>query len=250
MPEKYPSKNNIDTLLSKTKAYVDTSLNTKQNTLTAGTNISIINDEISAVDTKYTAGNGLNLSNGEFSVDTSVIQSKLTAGSNIQITTQNNTTTISATDTTYSEATYNNLGLVKLGSSTAATQPIETASSMTGRQYPVQLDSNGRASVNVPWQGGGGGSVDSMSTYQVQDAIWGELYTTKTITVNVTNGTYDGNTLAVVERPAEVVITPATGYTLPSTITVSGATYTWNNTTGKIAITNPTANITITVVCS
>lgn len=35
----------------------------------------------------YTAGNGLNLSNNEFSVDTTEIQEKLTAGNNITITT-------------------------------------------------------------------------------------------------------------------------------------------------------------------
>lgn len=47
----------------------------------------------------YTAGTGINIDqNDEISVDTTAIQEKLTAGSNIQI----NGTTISATDTTYS----------------------------------------------------------------------------------------------------------------------------------------------------
>lgn len=47
----------------------------------------------------YTAGAGINIdSNDEISVDTTVVQEKLTAGSNISIT----GTTISATDTTYS----------------------------------------------------------------------------------------------------------------------------------------------------
>lgn len=70
-------------------------LNAKQDNLTAGTNITISNNTISAKN--YTAGNGLNLNDGEFSVDTSTIQTKLTAGSNVQI----NSGTISATDTTY-----------------------------------------------------------------------------------------------------------------------------------------------------
>ncbi len=70
-------------------------LNAKQNQLTAGTNITIANNTISAA--SYTAGSGLNLANGTFSVDTSAIQTKLTAGSNVQI----NGNAISATDTTY-----------------------------------------------------------------------------------------------------------------------------------------------------
>ena len=49
--------------------------------------------------TTYTAGTGLNLNGTEFSVDTSTIQPKLTAGSNITIDANNE---ISAIDTTYS----------------------------------------------------------------------------------------------------------------------------------------------------
>ena len=69
----------------------------KQDVLTAGDNVHITNNVISATDTTYSAGSGLNLNGTEFSVDTSVIQPKLTAGSNVQI----NNNVISATDTTY-----------------------------------------------------------------------------------------------------------------------------------------------------
>lgn len=48
-------------------------------------------------------------------------------------------------------ASYNELGMVKLGSDTQSSQAIETASSIAGKQYPVQVDANSRASVNVPW---------------------------------------------------------------------------------------------------
>ena len=69
-----------------------------QEKLTAGSNISIsANNEISATDTTYSAGNGLALNGTTFSVDTSVVQPKLTAGANVQISGD----TISATDTTY-----------------------------------------------------------------------------------------------------------------------------------------------------
>lgn len=73
-----------------------------QDKLTAGSNITIdANNEISATDTTYSAGSGLTLSDTEFSVDTTTIQPKLTAGSNISISGD----TISATDTTYSDFT-------------------------------------------------------------------------------------------------------------------------------------------------
>lgn len=97
-----------------TKSQADTLLNAKQNTLTAGSNVQIVNDTISATDTTYTAGTGLALNGTQFSVDTTAIatqsdltaglatkQDTLTAGTNIQI----NNNTISATDTTYSNFT-------------------------------------------------------------------------------------------------------------------------------------------------
>ena len=97
-----------------TKSQTDTLLNAKQNTLTAGSNVQIVNDTISATDTTYTAGTGLALNGTQFSVDTATVatqsdltaglatkQDTLTAGSNVQI----NNNVISATDTTYSDFT-------------------------------------------------------------------------------------------------------------------------------------------------
>lgn len=46
-----------------------TALNAKQNTLTAGTNITIQNNVISATDTTYTAGDGIGITNNEISTD-------------------------------------------------------------------------------------------------------------------------------------------------------------------------------------
>lgn len=74
-------------------------LDSKQATLTAGTNITISPENVISA-TAYTAGSGLGLNGSQFSVDTDVIQPKLTAGANVQI--DNETNTISATDTTYS----------------------------------------------------------------------------------------------------------------------------------------------------
>lgn len=58
------------------KGQMDVKLAEKQDKLTAGANIQIQNGTISATDTKYTAGNGLNLNGTEFSADTDVLATK------------------------------------------------------------------------------------------------------------------------------------------------------------------------------
>lgn len=84
-----------------TKSQADLLLSEKQDNLTAGSNIDITNNVISATDTTYSAGNGLTLAGTTFSADTSVLQPKLTAGNNISISGN----LISATDTTYTAGT-------------------------------------------------------------------------------------------------------------------------------------------------
>ena len=78
-----------------------------------------------------------------------------------------------------------------------------------------------------------------------------EEYTPETysITTSVTNGTYTGASTITEGSTANVVVTADSGYVLPSTITVSGATSQYNNVTGSITLSNPTGNVTITVVC-
>ena len=75
-----------------TKSEVTSGLATKQDTLIAGNNITIVDNVISATGgggggggTTYTAGDGIVINNDEISVDTDVIQEKLTAGDNITI---------------------------------------------------------------------------------------------------------------------------------------------------------------------
>jgi len=92
-------------------------------TYTAGDNITIDGTTISAVDTTYTAGSGLDLTGTEFSVDTNTIQPKLTAGSNIDITND----TISAVDTTYTAGSGLDLTGTEFSVDTNTIQPKLTA---------------------------------------------------------------------------------------------------------------------------
>lgn len=69
------------------------------------------------------------------------------------------------------------------------------------------------------------------------------------ITTTVTNGTYSGATTITENSTANVVVAADTGYALPTTISVSGASYEYNNVTGAITLSNPTVDVTIAVVC-
>lgn len=66
------------------------------------------------------------------------------------------------------------------------------------------------------------------------------------ITVNTTNLTYSGDNTIDENGTATVTLTASSGYALPSSITVSGASYTYNSSTGVISLSNPTGNVTIT----
>lgn len=70
---------------------------------------------------------------------------------------------------------------------------------------------------------------------------------TYNITTTVTNGTYSGDT--TITDTATVTITANSGYTLPDTVTVTGATQTWNKETGTLTLSNPTGNVTVEAVC-
>lgn len=48
-------------------------------------------------------------------------------------------------------ATASTLGIIKLGSDTQQTESAVTATSVSGRTYPVQLNADNQAVVNIPW---------------------------------------------------------------------------------------------------
>lgn len=100
--------------------------------------------------------------------------------------------------------------------------------------------------TSVNWE-----AVANAESYDVY--VDGELYenTTGEVTYNITttvmNGTYSGDT--TITDTATVTITANTGYTLPDSVTVTGASQTWNKETGMLTLTNPTGNVTVEAVC-
>lgn len=73
-------------------------------------------------------------------------QDTLTPGTNITIS----GTTISATDTTYSQATNSTLWLVKLWNNTQISEALQSPWWATNKTYPVQVNSSWQMWVNVP----------------------------------------------------------------------------------------------------
>ena len=88
-----------------------------------------------------------------------------------------------------------------------------------------------------------------MKTATVTVDVAAKTITTHSITANVANGTYFGDTTITTDGTASVTVTPNDSYVLPTAIKVSGATYNYNSETGVISLSNPTANVVISVSC-
>lgn len=90
----------------------------KQDTLTAGNNITISGNTISADDTVYTAGSGLSLSGNQFSVDNTIARiADLPTVNDATLTIQNDGTTVNTfTANSASNVTANIIPPVKIGS--------------------------------------------------------------------------------------------------------------------------------------
>ena len=172
----YVHTDNNYTSAEKTKlAGID--MSTKQDTLTAGSNIQINGSTISATDTTYTAGTGISISDGVISnTQTSANwgnitgtlsnqtdlqnalnakQETLTAGSNINI----NAGTISATDTTYTAGTGININNGVISATAAQQQQSDwTQTDTTAVDYiknkPENVtywDNVGQVQTPTPW---------------------------------------------------------------------------------------------------
>ena len=74
--------------------------------------------------------------------------------------------------------------------------------------------------------------------------------TSYSIAYNLTNCTSDSSNPTTISDTASVIVTANRGYKLPSTITVTNATYTYEQSTGMIDLSDPTGDVTITVVAT
>lgn len=176
-----------------------------QGALTAGANISISNDTISAVDTTYSAGTGLNLNGTTFSVDTDVIQGKLTPGANIQIS---NTNEISATDTTYSAGTGLNLNGTTFSVDTTAIQEKLTAGSN------INISGNTISATDTTYSAGSGLNLNGTTFSVDTTTIQGKLTAGPNITIN-------GNTISATD----------TKYSAGSGLSLNGTTFSVDTST-------------------
>lgn len=70
-----------------------------------------------------------------------------------------------------------------------------------------------------------------------------------TISTNITHGSYTGDTSVKEGESASVTLTANSEYKLPTTITVTGASYNYDSSTGVVTLTNLTGNVTITAEC-
>ena len=69
------------------------------------------------------------------------------------------------------------------------------------------------------------------------------------VTTDITNGTSTGDTLVSLHCDATVTITPDADYQLPTTISVIGCDYTYNNVTGVVTLSQATDDVTVTATC-
>lgn len=69
------------------------------------------------------------------------------------------------------------------------------------------------------------------------------------ITATVTNGTATGANVIHTGETVALTIAANEGYNLPDTVTVTGASQTWNKETGTLTLSNPTGAVTVSAVC-
>lgn len=70
------------------------------------------------------------------------------------------------------------------------------------------------------------------------------------ITATVTNGTATGANVIHTGETVALTISADEGYNLPDTVTVTGASQTWNKDTGTLTLSNPIGPVTVSAVCA
>lgn len=202
-----------------TKQQVDTLLDGKQAELTPGENITIADESgslvISATDTTYTAGYGLELDGTEFSVDPDIVQDTLTAGDNITIEDESGSLVISATDTTYD----------------AFTGTDGTAAGVAGLvPAPATTDAGKVLGANGSWVTGGPNVVQTTGTSTTdvmsQNATTSMIYASPSVEKRIRIGlsaTNDDNTSIAIGESASITSSADGGIAIGKSAAVSAS---------------------------
>ena len=120
-----------------------------------------------------------------------------------------------------------------------------TFTANTGYNLPNNITVTG---AEFTWTKSSGTLVLSNPTGNVSVTVAG-VAISRTITATLTNVTAaSGNATTIATGETKVLTyTAADGYVLPDTITVTGATGVWNKDEGTLILSNPTANVNITI---
>ena len=153
----------------------------------------------------------------------------------------------------YNYASYNittNLTNVTANASNPTTVSTIASSTLTftantGYNLPDNVTVTG---AEYTWTKSSGTLVLSNPTGNVSITVAGvaKSYTITPTLTNVTAASGNATTIATGETKT-LTYTAASGYTLPDTVTVTGATGVWNKDAGTLTLSNPTANVTFTI---
>lgn len=115
----------------------------------------------------------------------------------------------------------------------------------TGYNLPDNVTVTG---AEFTWTKSSGTLVLSNPTGNVSVTVAG-VAISRTITATLTNVTAasDNATTIATGETKVLTYTAASGYTLPDSVTVTGATGVWNKDAGTLTLSNPTANVTFTI---
>lgn len=123
-----------------------------------------------------------------------------------------------------------------------ATMSSGTTKTVIGYTYsPTTALIDGSNTITISYTEGG---ITKTTTLTVNATS-----TSYTITNSITNGTASGDTTILDGGTAIVTLSADSGYKLPSSITVTGATYSYNQSTGVVGLSSPIGNVTITAIC-
>lgn len=115
----------------------------------------------------------------------------------------------------------------------------------TNYKLPTSINVSGS---NYEWNSSTGVLTIKEVTGQVTVTI-AAIQDVFAITKSATNGTWTGASTISAGGTATLTLTPNTNYKLPTSVSVTGATQSWNASTGKLTLSNPTGAVNVTATC-